>query len=251
MLRLKSAVIASPLEPLAKSLQWAMGTGHRLRHPEMWELWNEGRLLPLVLKRQLTPSSNVLDVGCHIGSFLSLALKCAPHGQHTAIEAVPTKAEWLRRKFPSVRIEQVAVADRDGSATFEEDLDRPGYSRLMASLPSNGNVKHYPVRLATLDNLALPSRIDLVKMDIEGGELAALKGGEEFFKTRRPLLIFECGAEANPGMDRRALFDQLQTMGYQIHTFADFHFSKGPLGFDEFRKCGIYPFRAFNFIATR
>ena len=35
----------------------------------------------------------------------------------------------------------------------------------------------------------------------------------------------------------------------QLHTFTDFLYEKGPMSFLEFRKCGLYPFRAFNFIA--
>jgi hypothetical protein len=27
-------------------------------------------------------------------------------------------------------------------------------------------------------------------------------------------------------------------------------FGKGKIGLDEFRRCGLYPFRAFNFIAV-
>jgi hypothetical protein len=46
------------------------------------------------------------------------------------------------------------------------------------------------------------------------------------------------------------LFDHITgVMNYDVFTFGDFLHDKGPLGFDEFRKCGIYPFRAFNFVA--
>ncbi|MFX7071531.1 hypothetical protein ABTI09_19765, partial [Acinetobacter baumannii] len=62
--------------------------------------------------------------------------------------------------------------------------------------------------------------------------------------------VFECGAVTNEGLDRAALFDHLTSvMTYDVFTFGDFLYRKGPLSADEFRKCGIYPFRAFNFVA--
>jgi len=41
--------------------------------------------------------------------------------------------------------------------------------------------------LRTIDSLDL-GRIDFIKMDIEGSELAALKGGEQTIRTHRPQL---------------------------------------------------------------
>ena len=120
VLLLKSFLINSPLEGVAKRARHVSG---RLRpNLEMAEVILEEERLPEVLKRLLAPTSNVLDVGCHIGSFLSLASKVAPNGRHVAIEASPSKAALLRRRFPSVRIEQLAVSDRVGTSTFEENL---------------------------------------------------------------------------------------------------------------------------------
>lgn len=205
--------------------------------------------LSLVLGRLLNPRSNVIDVGCHIGSFLNLAMTMCPSGKHIAIEASPTKAGWLRRKFPKARIEQVAISDHAGTAMFEENLRRPGFSRLQNGHDSGDPVSRYEVSLSTLDGLEIKTRVDLIKIDIEGSELAALKGSTQLIEANRPSIIFECGADANAGLDRRALFDYLTEMEYDIFTFADFLHDKGPLCFDEFRKCGIYPFRAFNFLA--
>ncbi len=210
----------------------------------------EDKYLPKVLERLLSPSSNILDIGCHIGSFLSLAGGIARQGNHVAVEASPTKAQWLVKKFPNVRVEQVAISDQVGSATFEENIRRPGYSRLQGSNPSTDPVVRYDVDVTTLDNLAIPHRVDFVKIDIEGAELAAFRGGAKFIEANRPPIIFECGADDNIGLDRMGLFHHVtQKMGYNVFTFGDYLYTKGPLSADEFRKCGMYPYRAFNFVA--
>lgn len=248
-LYLKSALVNSPLEGIAKRLQWAAGALFRSSHPELTEVFLEDKRLPLILKKLLQRSSNVLDVGAHLGSFTSQALKLAPAGTHVAIEASPTKAAMLRQRFPGIRIEQVAISDAIGTATFEENLSRPGFSRLHGGNPSNDPVHRYEVNVTTLDALDL-QRIDFMKIDIEGSELAAFRGGLNFINRDRPTILFECGAEANVGLDRPALFQHLtEVMNYEVFTFADLLYNKGPLEFDEFRKCGLYPFRAFNFIA--
>jgi hypothetical protein len=38
-------------------------------------------------------------------------------------------------------------------------------------------------------------------------------------------------------------------MDYRIYCFSDFLFNRGSMEFSEFFKCGLYPFRAFNFVA--
>lgn len=249
-LRLKSALVASPFEGLAKSIQWVARAPFRSSHPDLAELFLEEGRVPKVLQRLLTPSSNVLDIGCHLGAFLSLARKISTAGHHVAIEAMPTKADWLKRKFPDVQVECVAISDYVGSANFEENTVS-GFSRLEGERPAQyGSVKRWPVSVTTLDTLNLKHKVDFIKIDIEGAELAAFRGGSNLLMTSRPKILFECGAGDYEGADRRALFDHLtDVMSYDVFTFGDFLFNKGPLGFDEFRKCGVYPFRAFNFLA--
>lgn len=247
-LQLKSMFVASPVEGLAKRLQWAMSARQRTRHPELWGIYEEGKLFPMVLRRLLESASRTLDVGAHIGSFLSEAMTISPEGHHAAIEASPTKAAWLEKKFPRARIYPVAVSDHTGTATFEENLRNPGFSKLADGHGSGDPVDSYKVNVTTLDALDL-GKVDLMKIDIEGAELAAFKGGEAFIARNRPKIILECGTAYNAGLDRFALYDHLTELGYQVFSFSDFLYDKGPLSRDEFRKCGLYPFRAFNFVA--
>ena len=62
--------------------------------------------------------------------------------------------------------------------------------------------------------------------------------------------MFECGTEYQISEQRRAIYSLLTELGYEMYCFGDFLFDKGALSYDEFRKCGLYPFRAFNFVAT-
>lgn len=241
---MKSRIVGSPVEPAIRWLRRFIS--ERACNPGLAEVVLEDRRLPTVLSRLLKPSSNIVDVGGHLGSFLSLARQFAPNGRHTIIEASKTKASWLKDRFPECRVECIGVSDKIGTSLFHEDPVNPGFSRLTNAAGPD----RIEINTTTLDSLDLGC-VHLLKLDIEGAELPALRGASELMRVSAPAVIFECGADSNGNFDRRALFDHFQSIGYDIYTFVDFLFDKGPLSFDEFRKCGIYPFRAFNFVALR
>lgn len=252
-LRFKAAIVGTRFEPAAKLARWALNFRFRSQNPHMWEVFLEDRLWPTILKKVLREDSNIVDVGCHIGSFANLASRYAPRGGLILIEPVPSKCELLRSKFPRATVHQMAIADVTGSAIFEENLKRSGFSRLRGNHPSSA-WPSYEVIVNRLDDI-VSARVNLLKIDVEGNELEVLRGAECLIKRDSPVVIFECGAENSLqaiGKTRRQLYDFITgTMGYSVFTFSDYIFEKGPLGEDEFRKCGIYPFRAFNFIAVQ
>jgi FkbM family methyltransferase len=225
----------------------------RRRHPELWELYLEEKQLPYVLQHLLRNDSCGVDVGCHVGSFLSLLLKFAPQGKHIAFEASKVKSEWLKRRFPYVEIVQKAVADEAGTGIFEENVKLSGFSRLRIKGEAASGSADSQVAICRLDDLLFDRKIDFIKLDIEGGELAALRGALATIKKSQPAIIFECAPEfvlTKLNVNRAELYDLLTVEAkYNIYCFSDFLFQRGCMDFSEFRKCGFYPFRAFNFVA--
>src|SRR5687768_1472837 len=127
LLRFKAALVGTPLEEFAKALRWHAGALRRFRYPELQEAELENRRLPAVLRKILPNDASCVDVGCHIGGFLSLIIKLFPTGTHVAIEASPSKSGWLQSKFKGITIHNVAVADKVARAVFEDNRRRPGY----------------------------------------------------------------------------------------------------------------------------
>ena len=108
--------------------------------------------------------------------------------------------------------------------------------------------------MSRLDDVLLKrAKVSLIKLDIEGGELDALRGAKGVITKCRPAIIFECGSEQDlrrQDLSRRELYDYITAdLHYKMFSFVDFIFDKEEMTFEEFRKCGIYPFRAFNFVA--
>jgi FkbM family methyltransferase len=249
---IKAFLVGTPFEAAALRLRWFLNFPQRYRHPELWGIYLEEAQLPHVLRKLLKPNSSAVDVGAHIGSFTSLLLQISPKGKHVAIEASPSKSGWLKKRFHGVDVHSIAASDSNGTATFQEDLRLSGFSRLSTE-STNDHCISYSVETRRLDSVLSGHHLDLIKIDVEGLELSVLRGATETIQRCRPAIIFECGAEyalRDQGISRRELYDFLtRELNYSISTFADFLFDKGGMEFDEFRRCGLYPFVAFNFVA--
>jgi FkbM family methyltransferase len=249
---MRALLVATPFEGVAFYLRWLINFPQRYRHPELWGVYLEEVHLPQVLRKLLKPSSCAVDVGAHIGSFTSQLLRVSPQGKHIAIEASPSKGAWLKGRFQNVEVHSVAVSDAEGTAMFQEDTCLPGFSRLSNQSTSDHSVS-YAVKTCRLDSVVNGRNVDLIKIDVEGLELCVLRGATDTIAKCRPPILFECGPEPalhSQGISRRELFDFLtRELNYSISTYPDFIFDKGGMEFDEFRRCGVYPFVAFNFVA--
>ncbi len=155
---------ARPAQPVLETLRWVRHWPTRRRHPELADLWHESSRLDALMADLLTPTSNCIDVGCHVGSMLALMVGAAPHGTHHAVEASPAKAALLSRRWPDVDVRAVAVSDEPGTVTFYETIDEPGFSSLrrpVADDPDNPGsrsaIRPYDVPCETLDRLFFTS----------------------------------------------------------------------------------------------
>jgi FkbM family methyltransferase len=148
------------------------------------------------------PGSVVLDIGAHLGYFTALA---ARRGANViAFEPNPRTLPYLRRNVERnavadrVRIVERAVGAERGTATFF--LSPAGdESSLHAHQPSDVPV---PIHVTPVDAETAGLQVDVIKMDVEGGEIAALKGMRETIDRASPALVMF--VERNADTLRRA-----------------------------------------------
>jgi FkbM family methyltransferase len=138
----------------------------------------------------LRPEMVFYDVGAKHGYYTMLF---APMVKTVvAIEPQRTNFMVLQNKIkdlPNVRLYLLAVGALDGTGIFlTTNNDSEGHLLDDATLDC-GAAEQSLVVVRQLDTMT--DTIDLIKMDIEGGEIAALLGAQNLLKTSRPIMLIE------------------------------------------------------------
>jgi len=156
-----------------------------------------------IIQHTLGENGVFLDVGCHKGEVLDWAIKYAPSSSHIGFEAIPELADALKQNYPKHQIHNVALADYTGKTNFHHVKTNPAYSGInQREYVKDETIDVIEVDVNTMDNLIPESQsIDLIKIDVEGGELQVLKGGAETIKRESPVIVFEHGLGASEFYD--------------------------------------------------
>lgn len=247
-------LISTPLEGVALSIRDFTTLQQRIKHPELKEIYVESLRIKIAMARIINNSMNCIDVGAHLGSVLSVIRRLSPNGKHIAIEPVPYKYRWLKQKFSDVKVLQIALSDTIGEADFFVRPHRSGFSglRLHNYSDTEKEVEILKISCKRLDDIVpadLP--IGFIKIDVEGGELAVLRGGESILKHYQPTILFEC---TQSGLEAYALsisdvYNFFYTYSYSIFLLKDWLENGEALSYEQFVEAMQYPFQAFNFLA--
>jgi len=154
-----------------------------------------------VMRKVLARDGCAVDVGAYKGTILAKMVAFAPEGTHHAFEPLPAFAAELRRNFasPTVQVYPFAVGDRSGMTTFQHVVTNPGYSGIKKRTYARPDeaVEAIEVKIDTLDHALAPgTRVDFIKIDVEGAELLVLRGARETILRTRPVIVFEHGLGA-------------------------------------------------------
>ena len=246
-------VIGTPMERTAVALRNLGSLPWRLRHPELRRVFEESERIERMMDRVIAESVNCIDVGSHLGSVLNRMQRLAPGGRHIAVEPIPYKAAWLRSKFPRVEVLELALSDREGEEDFCLIPHHSGYSGLRFHDVSGESPTHMPVKCARLDDVVPPDRdVGFIKIDVEGGELGALRGAVRLLGRCRPVVLFECTQSGLKAYQITAqdMHEFFAGEGYAVWLVEDWLDQRQPLSVDGFATAMRYPFQAFNFLAV-
>jgi FkbM family methyltransferase len=157
-----------------------------------------------ILERLLAPGKVFYDVGANWGhhSLLADARGAVVH----AFEPMPSTARDLRAAAAGtgVVVHELALGEADAAARMSIP---DGMHSGLASIGEAG----VEVKVARLDGLGLPPP-DVVKLDVEGHELPALKGMRQTLQKARPVIVFESWE----GPATYAVFEFLKGLGYRF-----------------------------------
>ena len=183
--------------------------------------WSEPEEAAL-LERLVHPSDVVFDVGAHVGEYTLLA--AARSATVHSFEPNPANAALLRANVASnalanVTVHECAVSDRECQVRFLAHRD-PSLSALWTERQTHAGYSEITVRAIPLDSVTVP-RIDVIKIDVEGAELAVLRGARAILARppeTAPVVVFEFapGNYARFGCAPRDVLNLLTGHGYRI-----------------------------------
>ncbi len=178
------------------------------------------------LWKSLRPGMTFLDVGAYHGIYAIIAAKRLGHtGRVVAFEPSPRDRRRLLlhlryNGIKSVAVEPYAVAAEAGKAPLVIVAD--GYTNMnsLRHPAIDHPVKQVIVETTTLDeylNRNHIDKVDLVKIDAEGGEVEIFHGAERLLGRLRPLVICEVLDKVTGpwGYPAREIVSLLRTYDYE------------------------------------
>ena len=187
------------------------------------------------LKRILSAGDVVVDAGANIGIYSQFLARCVgATGIVHSFEPSPENFERLQsatRKLANVRLSQAAVGEFSGTAALylsdKLNVDHRTYAT------EEDSRRTVSIDVLALDDYFKPGqRVDLVKMDIQGYELHALRGADRVLADNadlKLLLEFWPHGLKQAGVNWVDLLDTLQNKNMLV---------------SEITNRGLVPFRA-------
>ena len=211
--------------------QIQVDTPSKIEHTILFHGYHEPEMARLI-KRLVRPGHTCLDVGANVGTHtLLMAFAAGAAGRVISLEPHPDLRQRLAENvalngLDSVTLVPAALSDADGEATlytFADDMFNRGCSSLRPTVETKCEMTIRTLTGRTLTAQAQIDRCDLIKIDVEGHELVALRQLADLIELHRPVLLFEYGVNYWQAHDA-ALADALalaRGWGYVLFTVKD------------------------------
>lgn len=185
------------------------------------------------LEKHIKPSMVVFDIGANIGEItVHMAKLTGLSGRVYAFEPAPT---LLKRLWENVTINgvdniviihDVALSNENGNAMFsfaEIDMENRGMGSLV-NRDNNVVSRELMVKNTRMDDFVLHEvikRIDLIKVDIQGGEINLIEGALHTLDKLEPDIVIEVSPSdlACLGKKPADLIRLLEDVGYKCYLF--------------------------------
>ena len=187
-----------------------------------------------LVTRFLKPGMVFFDVGANFGQYTVLAAERV--GATGRVHSFEPSARMYGELCFNVTLNDLqercllnnlALSDKEGSARLSRyEAGAEVYGSLGTQHRATSRIEGYEeVVTTTLDAYVAQHQIDhvdLIKMDIEGAELLALRGGERLLcRADAPAIVLEMADVNAKGFAYSALdaWDYLESFGYRLYSF--------------------------------
>jgi len=220
-------------------LRWAMDAGDYTQQDLFWSGAKDVAEIREALR--CMPTGGVMfDLGANFG-YYAITIASALQGdcQIYAFEPNPRTMQRFTRNVSlngsrGLHLLEMGISEAPGYALVVETPAHSGAAYLRETSTSG-------VTVTSLDRFCEQNhihRLDFIKMDIEGAELRALRGGVETFKRFGPAMLIELNpvTSEREGYTVRELVVFLEDLGYAIYHVSD----HTRITRDRLPKCGYF-----------
>lgn len=175
------------------------------------------------LVKLVKPDFTFFDVGSNIGFYALTFARLLPNGSVHCFE--PNRLSFSRlqhnvkiNKLQNIVLNNVGLADEEKEVEINYNLTNTGTAS--AYKKNGGNELHERIHLIKLDDYCKKNsinNIDFLKVDIEGGEYAFLKGAQGIIKdSKKLILVLEMMGEnfSNAGYTSEEIFNYIISLGF-------------------------------------
>lgn len=225
-----------------------------LRDHVQRQIWFNGAYEPVeayLFSQLLEPGMTVLDIGANVGQYTLLASSAVgPTGQVHSFEPVPATFARLQQhvelnQLTNVTLNQAALWMEETTLDLglaEDQADNIGSYSVGDADVDQGKITARAIRLRDYAQDHDLDRLDLVKMDIEGAELFALKGGRALFDRFHPVILLEVNRAALRKLDTEpeTLWRFVEDIGYRAWRIGYSPETSGPIpNFDGLNQANV------------
>lgn len=180
-----------------------------------------------IVRHYTRADGTFLDVGAHYGYYALLAAHVHPSSRVIAVEPVRETFQLLEKNLqhiPHRTLFNVAASDTRGRKPFQ--VTEASDSASFYDHPGTRTIEHRTIETVPLDDLLEQTDVDFVKIDVEGHELAVLRGLTQTLKRSSAAALL---VEFYPLLQERAtgaadvLLRELDARGYDIVIIDDEH----------------------------
>ncbi len=190
--------------------------------------------LPTVrfIRSYLRTGDTAVDVGAQIG-YLTLVMATAADRTTAVISFEPESSNIARfnanmelNGVTNVTLIEKAVSEHEGMLKLYLSADENAGTHSTVFVEGNVSERFVEIPATTLDAAigALgQDHVDLVKIDVEGGEIDVIKGAERVLEHHRPVVIAELSdaLQRARGSSCQAFKEYMKDYGYEAFTIAD------------------------------
>ena len=177
-----------------QGINYKLDVSNYLDHYIYWGVADSGYTSIL---REMKTADVMLDIGAHIGESALFYASINSRARIFAFEPHPVsfrraRVNILLNRFQNIHLINLGLGERaEILKLYEVNENNSGANRIMRG---ENNFPYKEIAADTLDNLMqerMITKVDFIKIDVEGFEFAVLKGGAETIIQSKPVMFIE------------------------------------------------------------